>query len=285
MSPAEEIKALLLREGAAAAGVTSFASLLPFSPPEALARAARFCPSPAGVAVAAFPYYAGAADGNLSLYARGLDYHLALSGRLEAACRALRERFPGQTFVSGADASPIPEQAAARLAGVGLSGLGGFTIVPPYGSYVFLGTVTTDLPLEAEGPPAPDCARCGACARACPTGALSPDGAFDPDKCLSALTQKRGALSPAEEALLAAHPLVWGCDFCQRACPHNRDAALSTLPEFLGESPGAPLLPSLSQEDLAGLSDRTFREKFRLRAFAWRGLAPLKRNLALHNPK
>ncbi|HPE15342.1 MAG TPA: DUF1730 domain-containing protein [Oscillospiraceae bacterium] len=285
MSSAREIKALLLRQGAAAAGVTSFSSLEPFLSPDALARVRRACPSPAGVVVAAFPYYAGAGAGNLSLYARGLDYHLALSARLDAACRDLRERFPGRTFVCGADNSPLPERAAARLAGVGIMGLNGLTIVPPYGSYVFLGTVTTDLPLEADVPPAPNCRRCGVCARACPTGALSPDGSFDPSKCLSDLTQKRGVLSSEEEALLRAHPLIWGCDFCQRACPYNRDAEYSTLPEFLGEFPEAPLIPSLCEADLAGLSDRTFREKFRLRAFAWRGLAPLRRNLALHNPK
>ena len=38
---------------------------------------------PAGVFVAAFPYYADEAGGNLSQYARGRDYHVAITRRLK----------------------------------------------------------------------------------------------------------------------------------------------------------------------------------------------------------
>ena len=72
-------------------------------------------------------------------------------------------------------------------------------------------------------------------------------------------------------------PTVWGCDLCQKACPHNQRAELSTLPEFLEN-----LTTSLSLEDLEGLSNKSFRKEFSHKAFAWRGIAPLKRNLELH---
>ncbi len=117
------------------------------------------------------------------------------------------------------------------------------------------------------------CIGCGSCATACPTGALGPEG-FQPAKCLSALTQEKGAL-PSEVVEQIKHsPTVWGCDLCQQACPFNHCAALSPLPEFREN-----LLPSLTLEELEGLSNRAFRRKYGDRAFAWRGIGPLVRNL------
>ena len=43
-----------------------------------------------------------------------------------------------------------------------------------------------------------------------------------------------------------------------------------------------PYLASLTAEDLEGLTNRTFRAKYGDRAFAWRGPAPLRRNLAFN---
>lgn len=262
--------------GAAAWGAVSFGGLAPYMDETARRRAAGLCPDPAGVLVAAFPYYAGAGEGNLSLYARGEDYHLAVTRRLERVCRSLRDAYPGRTFVPGVDASPIPEREAAALAGLGVRGLHSLVILPPWGSYVFLGTILTDLPLEGPSRPAPDCIRCGRCAAACPGGAIGPKG-VDPERCLSHLTQKKGALTREQEALLTAHPLVWGCDLCQRVCPYNEGVPLTPLSEFRDS-----LIRSLDKADLEGLTNRAFHEKYPGRAFTWRGPAVLRRNLELH---
>ncbi len=45
------------------------------------------------------------------------------------------------------------------------------------------------------------------------------------------------------------------------------------------------LIFSLTPDDLEGLTNRTFREKYGDRAFAWRGPAVLRRNLALKAQK
>ena len=251
-----------------------------------LEKANVLCPAPAGVFIAAFPYWAGAdqPQGNLSYYARGEDYHLALSRRLGQIVAGLQAEFPGKTFVPGADNSPLPERQCARLAGLGILGRHGLVIVPPYGSWVFLGTILTDLPLSSAAVPAPDCPGCNACIRACPSGALTETGC-DIDRCLSDLTQKKGMLTAEQEEQLQAHPLIWGCDCCQLACPYNRDAQSSSLPELTGQTPEAPYLASLSSEDLEGLTNRTFRAAFGNRAFAWRGPAVLRRNLAWKGEK
>ena len=81
----------MLNEAFAAAGAAAWGGL-PFSElaedmtPEAIAKAEQLCPNPRTVLVAAFPYYAGDRPGNLSLYARGRDYH-------QVACR--NGRLPG----------------------------------------------------------------------------------------------------------------------------------------------------------------------------------------------
>ena len=233
--------------------------------------------------VGAFPYYAGDTPGNLSLYCRGEDYHLVLGRRLQTIVDALAQQDPDHRFVPGADNNPVPELAAAELAGVGWRGRHGLRIVPPYGSYVFLGTILTDLDVSQTGPsPGTLCGtHCRACQKACPTGALTDTGC-DLSKCLSELTQKKGDLPPEVAAQITHSPTVWGCDLCQRACPHNQNAALTPLPEFRED-----LMPSLTLADLDGLSNKAFRRQYAARAFSWRGIAPLKRNLtwqAAHSP-
>lgn len=263
--------------GAAAWGAASLGGLQPFLSPQAAQALDALCPGAAAVLVAAFPYYAGDLPGNLSLYCRGEDYHQVLLRRLRPVCQALSLAHPGRTFVPGADNSPVPELAAAELAGVGWQGCHGLRIVPPYGSYVFLGTILTDLPLVSTGPAQGTLCPpgCQACRKACPTGALG-EGGFQLAKCLSHLTQEKGDLSPETAEHLRRSPTVWGCDLCQRACPHNKAAALSPLPEFRED-----LLCSLTLEDLGDLSNKAFRRQYAGRAFSWRGIAPLRRNLAL----
>lgn len=266
--------------GAAAWGAAACSGLPPFLGEAVWAELApkleALCPGAKTILVGAFPYYAGDTPGNLSLYCRGEDYHLVLGRRLQTVVDGLAQQHPDHHFIPGADNNPVPELAAAELAGVGWRGRHGLRIVPPYGSYVFLGTILTDLDLSQTGPsPGTLCgAHCRACQKACPTGALTDTGC-DLSKCLSELTQKKGDLPPEAAAQITHSPTVWGCDLCQRACPHNQNAVLTPLPEFRED-----LLPSLTLEDLEGLSNKAFRRQYAARAFSWRGIAPLKRNLA-----
>ena len=270
------LDAAFAASGAAAWGGVPFSTLTPYMPPDNRAKALTLCPGAAWVLTAAYPYYPGHRPGNLSLYARGEDYHLVLIRRLTPICNLLSDYYNGYQFLPASDNSPLPEREAAWRAGLGLRGRHGLLILPPWGSYVFLATVLTDAALDLPAArSAPNCMGCGACLAACPARALT-GGGLRAEDCLSHLTQKKGELSPAQAALVAAHPLIWGCDICQQVCPYNREVPITLLPEFRDG-----LIDALAPEDLAGMTNRTFQAAYGGRAFAWRGPAPLRRNLAL----
>lgn len=261
----------ILNAGAAACGVVSYRRAAEKMDAESRARAENQNPGLQSLICAVYPYEGPGKPGNIALYARGEDYHAAAGRRLKAAADVLSVRYPKQYFHAYADVSPFPEVYAATCAGVGVIGRNGL-LITPRGSYVVIGILATDLPSAGPATEPASCAACGACQRACPTGALSAGG-VDPEKCLSAVTQRRGALTPEEEAAVRRGGLIWGCDRCQTCCPMNGNP-WPPLPELKAS------LFSLSEADTA-LGDKRFRERFRDYAFTWRGVQPLRRNLAL----
>lgn len=236
------------------------------------------CPEPRSVLVAAFSYYVGVYPGNLSLYARGRDYHLVLTEKLTAICHTLSGYYPLYCFLPGADNSPLPEREAARLAGLGVVGRNGLVILPPYGSWIFLGTILTDLPLDLPtATPSKGCLNCGRCAAVCPGGALRGEQ-FDAERCLSHITQKKGTLSSEQTDALAVHPYAWGCDLCQTVCPYNAGVLETRLTAFRED-----LVHDLTASMVEGVTNREFRQQYGQRAFAWRGPAVIRRNLTLQS--
>ena len=268
----------LIRSGAMGAGAVLLARLLPFMDMDARKRTEALCPGGRLVLVGLYPYFMPG-EGNIARYARGADYHGELTHRLRQATEALSCRFPEARFVPLTDTSPLPETAAAYLSGAGILGDNGLISLPQSGSYLFIGTLLTDLPVTPPEAATRQCSHCGACVRACPTGALSYEKGerrIDMEKCLSHLSQKKGSLSPEEEEALARSPLIWGCDRCTDACPQSRSAVETSIPAFRDN-----LILSLSEEELSALSGRAFRQIYGDRAFSWRGKAPLARNLSL----
>lgn len=265
------------RSGAVCAGYVAGEHYLSHMTAAQQRQAEELLPGHQGLICAVFPYFAGEAPGNLSLYARGQDYHAVVKERLERAAVWLQQEY-GFRFIPMADVSPFPEVWAAACAGLGKLGQNGLLLTPQYGSFVFIGLLLTDLPRAAGGPPVP-CRGCGACLRACPGAALGEKGQVEEARCLSALTQQRGLLTEEQARAVAAHPLIWGCDACQLACPENRQVLQTALPEFRED-----LLCSLTEADTA-MGDRAFRRQYAGRAFTWRGVQPLRRNLELKKHK
>lgn len=256
----ERLRPLLNEAGILEAGAVSFSGCLPLLPCQAAKRL------PAGaktVIVCIFPYLVPDEKRNISRYAAVQDYHRAAGGMLGRACEALRAAFPFQ-FEPFVDNSPIREVDAALRAGLGVLGKNGLLIHPKYGSWVFLGCIVTDMPLSFSEAEKRACIGCGACVRACPAGCIGEKG-IDGIRCLSAVTQKKGELTPEEILLVKKGGLLWGCDICQEVCPMNRMAAETPLDVFRTDRKGL-----LGREDLT--------RAVRLRAYGFRGPGPLRRN-------
>ena len=225
----------------------------------------------AGTAVLfAVPYRTPACDENsrnLSAYAVSKDYHAYFAGLFDALLPILQNAFPNARFAGFADHSPIDEVDAAARASLGMLGENGLLITQKHSSFVFLGGIYTSLSVDAAPCEPARCEGCGACHRACPAK----------DTCLSALTQKKGALTPKEEEEILGGSCVWGCDVCQDVCPYTARArkagTLYTSIPYFYDHP----IPTLTDGILDGMTDAAFSE----RAYAWRGKETVQRNLQL----
>lgn len=163
---------------------------------------------------------------SVSRYAWGQDYHDVLRGALKESVRKLTEIYPGAGFRVCIDSAPVDERYWALEAGIGIRGRNGSVIVDGCGGYNFLVELLTTLEIEPDAPSRGFCGDCGACLKACPTGALQPDGTIDCRRCLSYLTiEHRGDWDDTgTEAMRtpAGRHTLFGCDICLRVCPHNR---------------------------------------------------------------
>jgi len=222
--------------------------------------------------VVLLPYYVKDEWGNLSMYARGADYHRIAEEKLKEIEKFLIELGASKTVVH-ADKGELDDRKAAYEAGLGFIGKNGLLICEEYGSWFFIGQVVHDLDIEADSPMTQSCLSCGACLRYCPGGALNSKG-FDVKRCLSEISQKKGELTAEEQRLIKSNGLCWGCDVCQTVCPHNSELETTALQEFMDDR-----ITELTLEDVEGLSNREFKEKFGGYAFSWRGKGVLQRNL------
>lgn len=202
---------------------------------------------------------------NISKYAVVTDYHTVVLGRLNRAAEKLKNLYPDEEFVAFADNSPVPEVSAACKAGLGARGLNTLLITEEYGSYVFIGEIVTSLEIKVEDVTEKYCIGCKKCIEKCPSGALTYAG-FDRALCLSEITQKKGDLTEEELRLMKDCGCVWGCDICQDICPMNKNAAVTSVEEFISS-------PIPFVDEGCTLENR---------AYEWRGRKTIERNISLH---
>lgn len=214
----------------------------------------------------------------IAAYAMGDDYHDVLRGKLREAVAALQES-PGGEWRICIDSAPLPERYWALRSGIGARGSNGSVIVPGAGPSCFLAEILTTLELEPDGPSAGECLKCGACTRACPTGALRHDGTVDARRCLSYLTiEHRGGWTQEQKELLTRPGMpraIFGCDICHRVCPMHGNAGC--LPQFAPR----PGLLTLTADEVNAMDQETFSRVFRHSPVKRAKLDGLKRNGSL----
>jgi epoxyqueuosine reductase len=226
---------------------------------------------PKSVCIGLLPYYTHFCDSPriVSSYALSFDYHKLIASLKEKIISQATEILPNNHFAVFGDHSPIDEKDAAAKAGLGIIGMHSLLITPKYSSFVFLFELLTDLDCDRLPEEVVHCEHCGRCISACPTF-LKGNG-----ECLSAISQKKGTLSPIEAKHLIDANTAWGCDICQLACPHTQRAIkektiYSSLDWF-----NSNILPFPTEETINNSLD------FQSRAYSWRGKSTILRNINL----
>lgn len=239
-------------------------------------------PKDARVVFMLIPYYCGDCNGSISAYGAVYDYHIFAKELFAHLEGYMNEKYPHDFSKGFADHSPYLECEGAALSSLGILGENSLLICEKYSSFVFIASLVTTLSREAliaEGIPEGKgeikrCEGCSLCKNACPTGAVLSTGR---ENCISALTQKKGELSKEETDLVKNSGSIWGCDACQRACPHTRAAfennTIYTPIEFFRRS----YIGDGAGEKIKNMDKDTFSRY----PFAWRKRATIERNIEI----
>lgn len=233
-------------------------------------------------AVVVLDSYAQPAEGEagggarIAAYARGADYHEVTLARLQPVADFLLAE--GATIARMfVDAGPVPERELAQRAGLGWVGKNTMLLRPGAGSWFFIGSVLTDLPLAVDPPFEPDhCGSCTRCLEACPTDAFVAPRVLDATRCISYLTIEQKGPIPGEFVPL---PDGWafGCDICNAVCPWNQRFAEPTTTEAF--RPRA--VPDRSDPGyFERMTEAEFAERFHDSPLSRPGLAGMRRNWA-----
>ena len=207
-------------------------------------------------------------------YARGEDYHRSTFERVQTLADYLNE-CGAATARPYLDTGPVQERELAQRAGLGWIGKNTMLIRPTVGSWFFIGSVLTDLPLDLDPPFTTDhCGSCTRCLDACPTGAFVEPRMLDATRCISYATiEQKGPIAPEIGTRLEGW--AFGCDICNEVCPWNeRFAVESTIPAFRPRQDPDRSDPSY----FAMMSDDEFAARFADTPLARPGLDRMRRN-------
>ncbi|MEM1087010.1 MAG: tRNA epoxyqueuosine(34) reductase QueG [Pseudomonadota bacterium] len=194
--------------------------------------------------------------GNISVYARGKDYHTILKKRLKALARRFVEETGAQVKVF-VDTAPLMEKPLAQKAGIGWQGKHTNLVSRQLGSWLFLGVMLTDAELQPDEVHINRCGACRACLDACPTQAFPAPYQLDARRCISYLTiENKGPIPEEFRALMGNR--IYGCDECLSVCPWNKFAQTASETTFWARAE----LKTPNLDELAALDDAGFREVF-----------------------
>ena len=194
--------------------------------------------------------------GNISVYARGDDYHDLIKKRLKTVARWLIAQGGGDVKVF-VDTAAVMEKPLAHAAGLGWQGKHTNLVSRELGSWLFLGAIFTTLDLPHDRADGNHCGSCQSCLDICPTNAFPAPYRLDARKCISYLTIEHKSAIPREYREAIGNR-IYGCDDCLSVCPWNKfaqeghEAKLAARDELR-----APSLAELSR-----LDDTSFRALF-----------------------
>ena len=217
---------------------------------------------------------------DVAKFAKVRDYHIVMKERLHelfefiSLLTAPKKRLSGRFFC---DSAPMMERYLAWKSGMGWIGRNHCLIIPNLGSYIVLGELFLNIDLNADEPITGNCIGCDKCIQNCPTGALSfsnEEGRthLDARKCLSFHTIESKEKIPNVYST-KLDGIVFGCDKCQSACPHNENIPQSTVFSLL------PVFADKNTDILQNFSEEDFNIEFRESTIKRAGYNKLKQNI------
>ena len=194
--------------------------------------------------------------GNISVYARGDDYHDIIKKRLKMLGRWLIQEIESEIKVF-VDTAPVMEKHLAQKAGLGWQGKHTNLVSREFGSWLFLGSIYTNIFIEPDEEESDHCGNCNSCIDICPTQAFPEPYKLDARKCISYLTiEHKGAIPKNLRSKIGNR--IYGCDDCLAICPWNKFAKESNEMKFSSKHNQK----SLSLNELSLLNDKDFRLMF-----------------------
>ncbi|MFC7048874.1 tRNA epoxyqueuosine(34) reductase QueG [Emcibacter nanhaiensis] len=194
--------------------------------------------------------------GNISVYAKGHDYHDIIKKKLKQVARQIHRTYDAEVKVF-VDTAPVLEKPLAAKAGLGWQGKHTNLVSRSHGSWLFLGSIFTTLDLKADNPEKDHCGSCRNCLDSCPTGAFPAPYQLDARRCISYLTIEYKGHIPAEFREAMGNR-IYGCDDCLAVCPWNKFARRARENRLFPR----PELEAPDLADLVELEDQDFREIF-----------------------
>jgi epoxyqueuosine reductase len=212
----------------------------------------------------------------ISMYARGRDYHKVLRNRLQKLADRLADELGPLGHRCFTDSAPVLEVELATRSGLGWRGKHTLALARDAGSMFFLGEIFVDIALPLTAAAAPHCGRCAACIDVCPTQAIVAPQRLDARRCISYLTIESDDPIPLEFRRAMGNR-IYGCDDCQVACPWNKFARRTPLPDFAER----PELAHPTLLDLFAWSEDEFLRRTEGSPIRRIGHARWQRNLAV----
>jgi epoxyqueuosine reductase len=198
-----------------------------------------------------------AGTANISVYARGRDYHELIKGRLKQLGSFMAGQHKDIGLKVFVDTAPVMEKPLAEAAGLGWQGKHTNLVSRDFGSWLFLAAIFTNFRFEPEIKAQDHCGHCQACLDICPTRAFPAPYQLNARRCISYLTiEHKGHI--AREFRKPMRNRIYGCDDCLAVCPWNKfaqaaqEAKLQAREDF-GE---------LAIADLLRLDEAAFRSFF-----------------------
>ena len=217
-------------------------------------------PGAQAVIVLAMNYFQGEpphqTDYRIARYAWNEDYHDLIEPKLYELDAMLKTY--GGIQRQYVDTGPMLERDFAGESGLGWNGKSTMQIHRDFGTWFFLATIITTLPLEPDSPAKDLCGKCTRCIDACPTGAITAPQRMDARRCISYLTIEHKNSIPLEFRK-AIGDRIYGCDDCLVACPWNKFAKISHEATFQARES----VFQMKLRDFLALDDEAFRTLFR----------------------